>query len=238
MRYHLVRSSSNRKTGPIPVSITSSDTCPDACGLKASGCYANSGPLKIHWRRVDNGRYGVTIDEFCQEIKKLPRNILWRHNTAGDLPGTNNKIDTVSLKKLVEANKGKQGFTYTHKPLNKKNLEAIKHANANGFTVNVSTDTLSDADKSMALSLPTVTIVPHDAPRGLKTPDGRVVAICPAQLNELVSCSNCGLCQKSVRNYVIGFRAHGVSYKRAETLSKEDIQRRALIQAAIDYKNS
>jgi hypothetical protein len=50
--YHFTRKSQNRKTGPIPTTVTSADTCPDACPLKAKGCYAKGGPLAMHWRAL------------------------------------------------------------------------------------------------------------------------------------------------------------------------------------------
>lgn len=223
----------NKKTGPIPVSTSSSETCPDACGLKKSGCYAKIGPLNAHWIKVTKGQRGVSFQQFLASIKALPRLQLWRHNQAGDLPGVNNRLNVKELKQLVEANKGKRGFTYTHKPLTKVNVEAIKHANQNGFAVNVSADTMTDADKAMDKGLPTVVVLPHDAPRGLKTEKGRTVAICPAQLSENVTCVHCQLCQKTDRNYVIGFRAHGVAFRKAGRLSSEDMARRALVKQAV-----
>lgn len=238
MRYHLVRVSRNIKTGPIPVSVSSSDTCPEDCKQKNAGCYARFGPLKIFWNRVDRGDAGGNIDQFCKEIAKLPRGILWRHNAAGDLPGKSNTINHVSLKKIVKANERRKGFTYTHKPLSPNNIAAIKHANANGFTINASADTPSDADIAMDHGIPTVVIVPSDSPRGLKTPKGRTIAICPAQLNEAVTCESCQLCQRSVRDFAIGFRAHGRAFRKAERLSKEDIARQALIAQAVKEAHS
>jgi hypothetical protein len=185
------------------------------------------------WDKVGRGEFGGDLDYFCKEVSKLPRGILWRHNTAGDLPGKGNKIDSVSLKKLVDANRGRNGFTYTHKPLSPLNVAAIRHANANGFTINASADTPSDADTAMDHGLPTVVIVPHDAPRGLKTPKGRTIAICPSQLSDAVTCENCRLCQRPTRDFAIGFRAHGVAFRMAEKLSKEDITRRSLIKQAV-----
>lgn len=48
----LTMKSSNVKTGPIPVSTTGAQSCPNACSLKGSGCYAEGGPLGMHWRKV------------------------------------------------------------------------------------------------------------------------------------------------------------------------------------------
>jgi len=71
-RVHLTHSSSNSKTGPIPVSTTSADSCPPSCPLKKAGCYANGGPLAIHWREVTEGRRGTDWGTFCAKIAALP----------------------------------------------------------------------------------------------------------------------------------------------------------------------
>src|SRR5690348_3747627 len=136
MRATLTHNSSNRKTGHIPVSITEAVSCPDACPLKAKGCYANAGVLRFGWQRVNDGRYGTEWPEFVAKVAKLPRHQLWRHNQAGDLPGQGDAIDTEALAQLVSANRGRRGFTYTHKPMtDAANRNAVQQANARGFTI-------------------------------------------------------------------------------------------------------
>ena len=41
---HLTLKSANAKTGPIPVSVTSDDSCPKSCPFNDGACYAKSGP--------------------------------------------------------------------------------------------------------------------------------------------------------------------------------------------------
>jgi hypothetical protein len=147
--------------------------------------------------------------DFCKEIETLKPRQLWRHNTAGDLPGDRVNIDRDALGMLVEANRRKRGFTYTHYPPTEENAEAIRHANANGFTVNLSgnnpahADTLADAEAG-----PVVTVLAEDAPKVSFTPAGRRIVVCPAQYRD-TDCSECGLCARVERSYIIGFRAHG-----------------------------
>jgi hypothetical protein len=87
MKVHLTLISGNEKTGPIPVSTTSADTCPDVCPLKnGGGCYAEHGRLRIHWDKVSAGERGMDWDSFCHIIAGLPDKTFWRHNQAGDLP--------------------------------------------------------------------------------------------------------------------------------------------------------
>lgn len=235
------RVSMNVKTGPIPVSITEQSSCPDTCNWKAEKlCYPFFSPLGFQWESLTtNGYYGnqtrrsstpITWDEFCRNISKLPRHQLWRHNAAGDLPGEGNVIDTKALQQLVDANNKSHahGFTYTHKPviasktvspgLALTNACAIYAANKSGFTVNLSADSLREADSLCDLGIaPVVVVVPSDAPRRQLTPKGRIVVVCPAETGPNgngIQCDRCQLCAKNYRKAVIGFRSHGNSKKK------------------------
>lgn len=85
--YRFTAVSSNTKTGPIPVTTTSSHTCSDACPLKAGGCYAKEGPLGMVWKQTDAGRYSGDLTALVGKVSALEPGTLWRHNQAGDLPG-------------------------------------------------------------------------------------------------------------------------------------------------------
>jgi hypothetical protein len=209
--------SHNVKTGPIPVSTSSKVTCPDACPFKSGGCYAQGGPLNIHWNKVTSGERGTDFDTFCKSIAKLPKGQLWRHNQSGDLAGENNVIDVDKLKQLTNANRGRKGFTYTHKPMTPENAEAVKHANDNGFTVNLSANNLRHADELKALNVgPVVVVLPSDQVGNTVTPEGNKVVVCPATYREGVNCANCQLCQKVNRSVIVGFPAHGNAKKKVD----------------------
>lgn len=223
------RVSMNAKTGPIPVSMSVKNTCPDACPLKAGGCYASGGPINLHWMRLSAGKAGVVWVEFVKLVKGLHVGQLWRHNQAGDLPGDNNDIDAKALGELVAANNGKRGFTYTHKPVLrgqasnatvKANRKAIDAANKGGFTVNLSANTLAHADELADLDIgPVVTLLPATQTRNTVTLQGRKVVVCPATQRENVSCATCKLCQWGKRGFIIGFPAHGVSTAKANAIA-------------------
>lgn len=210
LRVVLVASSKNRKTGPIPVSTSSSETCPSSCSFYGQGCYAEYHQTKIHWSKVPER--GVSWDAFCQAIRELPVGQLWRHNEAGDLPGVGKRIAPELLMRLVAANVGRRGFTFTHKPMKSaQHRELVASANRCGFTINLSADSLREADQLAALEIaPVAVVVPKDAPIRLKTPAGRRVVICPAETSGL-TCEQCKLCAQPNRKAIIGFRAHGQS---------------------------
>lgn len=217
--YHLTPKSANVKTGPIPVSTTSADTCPDSCSFKANGaCYAKQGPSAINWRKVSSGERGGTLTELCRAVAAFLPGQLWRHNQAGDLPGENEAIDHVALGHLVRVNRGKRGFTYTHKPLTRENRACIRGANRAGFTVNVSCDSVGQADKAVKAKCgPVVVVVASDVTRNFKTPDGHLVVICPATQRDNVTCASCKLCAWAERECIIAFPAHGT---RKSTVDK------------------
>ena len=144
------------------------------------------------WRKVDSGELRTLMVYFLKRILDLPEGSLWRHNQAGDLPGIGNKIDTVILNQIVLANKGRRGFTYTLKPLNKTNVKAIKSAISNGFTINCSTESLVKVDAIMEMGFPAAVVLPKDTSVAvLKTPAGRSVLVCPQQRGKQESCATC-----------------------------------------------
>jgi hypothetical protein len=223
---HLTLKSRNKKVGPIPVSTSSASTCPNACPLRAQGCYAASGPLNLHWRNVTEGKVGDLWDTFTAQIAALPEGQAWRHNQAGDLPGDGDAIDAAKLNALVNANRGRRGWSYTHKPVDAKhiaNRRAIADANADGFVINLSADTLAEADTLAALDVGPVVVV-LDAQEGTKadttTPEGRKVITCPATYRSDVTCASCLLCARAKRTTIVGFPAHGVYRKAAAAVAR------------------
>lgn len=223
--YHLTMKSGNAKAGPIPVSTSTATTCPDACPLKARGCYAKAGgPLAMHWRRVTDGRSGGSWASFVGAVRAIPDGQLWRHNQAGDLAGDGVTLDRAALRQLTAANTGKRGFTYTHyDPTVGLNGVAIADAIESGFTVNLSADGLADADALADLGIaPVVTVLPVDQMTNTRTPKGRAVVVCPAVTREGVTCASCGMCQRAQRNGVIvGFPAHGAQAKAAAAIAAQ-----------------
>ena len=215
---HFIRQSTNRKTGPIPTTYSERKTCPPSCGLyRSGGCYAEDYYTSLNWNKVP--QRGVDIDTLAQYIESIPMGGLWRHNIAGDLPGDGERIDTLALGKIVAANQGKRGFTYTHKK-SKSAIRAVQWANKHGFTINLSADNVSEADQLAAHGVPIVVVVPMDSPAAFNTPGGNPVRICPAQLHDDVTCASCGVCQIRDRKHIVGFLAHGTRARKADAKAR------------------
>ena len=156
----------------MPVSTSGKKTCPDTCPLKASGaCYADGGPLALFWDKVTKQEAGAPYDLFVKQVAALPEGQFWRHNQAGDLEPSAKVADTIDAPKLVqlvEANKGRNGFTFTHyDPIkNMVNEFAIHAANKNGFTINLSGNNVDHADRLADVACgPVVSILPIEYQR-------------------------------------------------------------------------
>ena len=208
LRVTIVKHSMNQKLGGIPAVLVTASTCPPSCQNFNAGCFGESHLLRSHWRNVETD--GVTWEELCEFVERLPDGQLWRYATVGDLPGVGEDIDEKALLHLVSANVGKRGFTFSHKK-SARALNAIKVANAMGFTVNLSADSIHEADALANLGVgPVVAIVPCETPaRGLYTESGRQVILCPATTKKGVTCASCGICARANRKFIVGFRAHG-----------------------------
>ena len=185
-----------------------------------SGCYAETGPLALHWRQVSDGPRGITLDALCDQVRRLPKHQLWRWAQAGDLPGDGVHIDADDLARIVAANGTRDGFAYTHyNPKVPANASAIRSANAAGFTISLSADTLAEADEFTALGVgPVVVVLPIGTTKPQRTPAGHLVTVCPAAIRDDVQCSNCGICAHSTRKAIIGFPAHGTGAKKAQVI--------------------
>jgi hypothetical protein len=229
--------STNKKTGPIPVSTTSSETCPSACPLAKGGCYAKGGNVGILWHALT--RHGPnaawahgaamarSIDwaGLCERVGALAPGTLWRHNQAGDLPHKGQKITFRAFRALVNANKGRRGFTYTHHDVlgagGKHNRLLVRWANSLGFTVNLSANDLTHADRLADTGAgPVVVILPSGAPREVMTPAGRSVKVCPAVLQSSITCSTCQWCARPQRSWIVGFPAHGSQRSAASAIAQ------------------
>lgn len=218
--YHFVPVSSNRKTGPIPVTYSQRETCPPSCPHYRADCYAEDFYTRMVWDKVP--ARGGDLATLCASIAALPPGQLWRHNVAGDLPGQGEDVDAAALGEIVRANLGRRGFTYTHK----KSLAAIEwaqHATAWGFTVNLSADDAGEADTLADAGLPLTCIVPMDTPERSETPAGRPIVVCPAQTRDDITCATCGLCQRADRRVIVGFRAHGTRARVTDALARRVI---------------
>lgn len=218
--FKFVRTTANKKTGPIAVSYTSSNTCPDTCALKGSGCYAELGPVALQWKRV-----GSTVDDFFEDVQTLRKGSVMRHNVAGDLPHDNGSIDKDFVKQFSDIAKRKKlrVFTYTHHlPHINDNQDIIADAINKNFVVNLSADNINQAiDYYNNYKLPVVSVgYPELWEKGNRIKRDNISLIrCPAEYTD-TKCIDCMACAKHDRKSVIVFTAHGSRKKKASIIAK------------------
>ena len=216
MLYSFQEESLNRKTGPIPTTYAHRETCPPSCGQYRTSCYAEDIYTRMAW-----GKVSLDLDALCDRISALPDATLWRYGIAGDLPGEGEKIDAYALGRIVQANRGKRGFAFSHKH-SPNAIRWIRHAVAWGFTINLSADDAGHADVLAETGLPVACLVPMDTPERSTTPAGRPIRVCPAQTRD-TTCKDCQLCSRPNRKVIVGFRAHGTRARRADGLARRVI---------------
>ena len=90
-QFHFIRSSSNRKTGPIPVTYSARRSCPPSCSHYGQDCYGEDFYTRVTWDKVE--QRGHDLRAHAQAIASLPPGQAWRMNVAGDLPGEGETID-------------------------------------------------------------------------------------------------------------------------------------------------
>ena len=68
----LTMKSRNAKVGPMPVSTSDKSTCAPSCPFKGKGCYAESGPLAIHWAKITAGTMPTAMDGMIFATRSRP----------------------------------------------------------------------------------------------------------------------------------------------------------------------
>lgn len=208
----LTQVSHNKKTGPIAVSSTGWSSCPPTCGAREI-CYAKKGyHTRLHGDKITRQERGVPPEQFIRQVAALPPGTLFRHNVSGDLWHHEGMLSRNLLRHLTEATQHlKAAWTYTHHRPNSLNQVAIRTANRNGFTVNVSADDLDSAVDFKRRGYPVVCIV-KDMPESFEH-KGVTFIRCPHQVDGgKTQCMGCGngtpLCSIPDRHFVVAFEEH------------------------------
>lgn len=187
----------NSTTGKLGKGVTATysprHTCPRGC-MFYNDCYANEGNVRSNWINATLGLAGESWGNFIKKLAASPNNRV-RVNVAGDLPGDGRKIHRRMALQLADAaSKGgkRTAWTYTHYPvLNgphaQHNLSVVREMTKRGLQVNLSADTIRQADQKADLGFDVAVVLPEHIPAsylkqhgGLKTLAGRPILRCPA----------------------------------------------------------
>lgn len=214
---HIVAQSGNSKTGPMPVTYRTADTCPTDCPFLprslggAGGCYGTGRIFGIA------GKYATLMSE-SQAVAKLgraPRDARFmRDRVVGDLVTPDGSFDRDYVQAIARV-AGKVGLTvfgYSH-AWRLMSADDVAETSASGYVLNASCETESDVREAVLLGLPTV--LAGDSWTDGDMVAGRRVVTCPAQTRDDVSCSTCGLCAKPNRACTVRFLVHGTARAQA-----------------------
>ena len=156
-------------------------------------------------------RESQSLDKYLQEIG---REELITAEKEVELAQRIKQGDQLALEKLTKANGTRTGWTYTHKPIEnnefaEQNKQAIRKANQSNFTINISSNSVEQAEKYFEQGFPSVVVVPENQPEKTITKTGKKLVVCPEQTGKAESCAKCLLCARKNRKVIIGFRVHG-----------------------------
>lgn len=246
--YHLSAKSRNKKLGAgVAATTTTRESCPDICPLKNAGCYADAGPLRLHWDRVTRGETGCDATGHFAEIAALKPGTALRLNQAGDLPSHNGRIDPEFISGLIRSTRHLSAvWGYTHHPAapfgwgdaGRHNRAQLIRARDNGVVINLSTDSPAAAVNARRISgLPVVMTATHamlDSVIGDSWRQGRAdswrhythrFVVCPQTTGQVESCRECRfLCARGKRESIVVFPVHGTNARKAERAIQRQIE--------------
>jgi len=225
--YSFIAASKDKKLGGnMPATYSPLSDCnPHCIHYVLETCYGLWGHVAIHWRKISADERGITWAELLQFIRGIPHSVLWRHNIAGDLPRRkrSHKMSRKKCMALVKAARRSKPFTYCHHEKTARNIGIMRRMNAEGFTVNMSTDTMREAAHwfHAVPDLPIVTLLPLSSPK-VQEVDGVKIIKCPAEYSDVGCGPICAhtMCANPNRDWVIGFTAHSTKAKQADIIAR------------------
>ena len=215
----VVQKSSNEKIGPVSTTYAPTTHCVD-CPMKNAGCYAQSGMVGMHVRKLDaaardsHASPSRTARQEARGIDALrARGQGLRIHTSGDCPTAEAaRIVADAADRFMERGGGK-AWTYTHA------WRRMSRKAWGGVSVLASVETLTDAARAMRKGWAVARVVPHFSGDKAWTEGGVRWIPCPAQTRDDVTCDSCRLCWNDDKLRSIGagvaFEAHGSSKRKA-----------------------
>jgi hypothetical protein len=229
----------------MPATYTAAKTCPQACPLQASGCYAESGfHTRLNWRRADGQGSQTNVNswsDFLAWVANLGRGRRWRHNTGGDLPGANDRLDALACIDFARAASGTDPIIFSHYPIlpedvraagadpeevTMHNRQVFRVMARYGVIINLSANSPEHASRLREAWPEFPVVMVADLADGerhtLTLGNGEKAITCPATVKHSnVTCKSCGLCaasKASRRAASIIFPAHGTGAKKARVI--------------------
>jgi hypothetical protein len=212
-----IEKSGNIKIGEVSATYASQETCPSSCPFQGSGCYAESGPMAIHTKRLNTAAKGQSLqtlaDNEALAIRELSGVRPLRLHVVGDCT-TDAGASTVSAAASeYRAKHGQSVWSYTHAWRN------VSRQSWRDVSVLASCETIADTKDAMAKGFGAAIVVEYHDTASAKVVDGVRVIPCPQQTGKAANCLSCKLCMNADRlrdtGAVIAFATHGSGVKKA-----------------------
>ena len=214
-----VQWSGNVKIGRLSTTLAGTVSCVD-CTLRGRGCYAETGMVGIHVRRLNakvRARKASPVRQAEHEargidaLRAVGQGL--RIHTSGDCPTTESARIVADAAGRFMAHGGGKAWSYTHA------WRRVPRKAWGAVSVLASVETLDDAVRAIRRGWATARVVPN-FPSEKAWDEGGVRWIpCPAQTRDDVTCDSCRLCWDDAKLRTIkagvAFEAHGSSKRKA-----------------------
>ena len=215
-----VEVSLNSKIGRVSATYAAQQTCPQSCKLKGSGCYAESGLVGMHTKRLNQSSDArdMSVDELAMHeaiaLAGLSGKLPVRLHVMGDAT-TNTAAKLLSDAAQYHTNKYSQPvWTYTHA------WREVERRSWQQVSILASCESTQDAREAMSRGYAAAVVVDHHESDKAYELDGIKLVPCPQQTGRAATCVECGLCMRAPQllkmGSVIAFEAHGQQAGKAK----------------------
>lgn len=196
-----VEVSGNKKLGRVSATYASQESCPSACPLRGSGCYAESGRMGIstgQLNRAEDARPVEVVE--AEAIDKLTGRMPLRLHVVGDC-ATDEAARTVSaaVDRYSERGGG-NAWTYTHA------WRSVERVSWGSVAVRASVENVEDIKAARERGYPAAIVVEEHASDKRYFIGDEPVIPCPEQTRGR-TCDSCRICWSG--NATVAFAIHG-----------------------------
>lgn len=216
-----VAKSANSKIGQVAATHVSQESCPTSCPFMGSGCYAETGMMGIHTKRLNKQSAAGKLSKLqlarneARAVDGLTGELPLRLHVVGDCTTNQTARVVAGAAGRYRARMGSKVWAYTHA------WKDVRRASWGDVSVLASCETASDVKLAMGQGYAAAIVVSHHSGVDGRAVvrDGLRVVPCPQQTGRAKDCMSCGLRLDAGRLHaagiVIEFATHGSQGKRA-----------------------
>lgn len=226
-----VAKSLNSKIGRVAATYVSQESCPKSCPFMGSGCYAETGMMGIHTKRLNKQSAAGKLSKLqlarneARAVDSLSGELPLRLHVVGDCTTNQTARVVAGAARRYRQRFQSRVWAYTHA------WRQVARASWGDVSVLASCETMADVRVAMGGGYAAAIVVSEHAGAGdgkATLRDGLRVVPCPQQTGRAADCMSCGLCLDADRlraaGIVIEFATHGSQGKRASDALLKVIQ--------------